>query len=222
MSIRVGVLLSGCGVFDGSEIHEAVSILVALDKQAAQAICLAPNLELQTIDHLTAKPEGSSRNVLRESARIARGKIRDLAEISADDLDALILPGGYGAAKNLCSFAQDGVNCRVHPQVERLLLEMHQAKKPMGFACIAPVIAARVFGSKKMQVRLTIGTDPSTAQAINSMGACHENAGPIDALVDESHRIVSTACYMNDVGPATVYQGAENLVKQVLRLASAK
>lgn len=220
MAERVGVLLSGCGVLDGSEIHEAVSILIALDRRGAQTICIAPDiLQAQTLNHRTKRPEATKRNVLVEAARIARGKIRDLAEVKADDLDALLLPGGFGAARNLCDFAEKGADCRVNPDVAGLLKSMHAARKPIGLACIAPVIAAKVFGEMGLSPKLTIGTDPGTAQAIERMNARHQSTGPTEVCVDEANRIATTPCYMNDVGPWVVYQGAENLVEQVLRLA---
>jgi enhancing lycopene biosynthesis protein 2 len=220
MAARVGVVLSGCGVNDGSEIHEAVSILVALDKRGANIICMAPNIpQTDVVNHVAKKPAQQSRNVLDESARIARGKIRDLATVKADELDALVLPGGFGAAKNLCDFASKGAAATVNDQVKRLLLEMHKAKKPMGFACIAPVIAARVFGEVGAKPKLTIGTDRGTADAITNMRAEHQNTGPTDVCVDEVNRIVTTACYMNDVGPWTVFQGADKMVDAVLRMA---
>jgi enhancing lycopene biosynthesis protein 2 len=220
MSVRVGILLSGCGVYDGSEIHEAVSILVALDRRGADTICIAPSIpQAEVINHLTKKATGEKRNVLEESARIARGKIRDLKKVSVDDLDALILPGGFGAAKNLCTFAKDGASCMVQPEVARLFKDLHAAKKPIGLACISPVIAARIFGEMKVHPKLTIGSDQATADAINAMGGQHHAVGPTDAHVDEENRLVSSPCYMNDVGPWIVFQGAERLVEQVLRLA---
>jgi enhancing lycopene biosynthesis protein 2 len=220
MALNVGVLLSGCGFLDGAEITETVSVLVALDRRGANTICMAPNVsQAETINHLTKKKVTQPRNVLEESARIARGKIRDLAEVSANDLDALMLPGGFGAAKNLSSFAFDGADARVDPEVKRLLVEMHQAKKPIGLACIAPVVAARVFGEMGLSPKLTIGTDAATADAIRKMGAEHHDVGPADIYVDQTHRLVSTPCYMNEVGPWIVFEGAERMVEEVLRLA---
>src|SRR2546430_2845880 len=145
MSAKVGVVLSGCGVIDGSEIQEAVSILIALDRRGAQMICMAPNTnQTEVTNHLTKKPDPHPRNILEESARIARRKIRDLATVKAADLDALVFPGGFGAAKNLSNFASAGANCTVHPEVQRLVSDMHAAKKPIGLACIAPVLAAKI------------------------------------------------------------------------------
>jgi len=142
-------MLSGCGVLDGSEIHEAVSILVSLDRRGAQVIYLAPEMrQAKVIDHITGKPvSGQRRDVLVESARIARGKIRDVASVHADDLDALVFPGGYGVTMNLSDYATHPQKPTVHTEVARLMREMHAARKPIGLACIAPVLAAAVFGT---------------------------------------------------------------------------
>jgi enhancing lycopene biosynthesis protein 2 len=217
MAIRVGVVLSGCGYLDGTEITEAVSILVALDRRGAQILCMAPDIpQTSVIDHRMGKPTNQTRNVLEESARIARGHIRDIASVRAEDLDALVFPGGFGAAKNLSNFATEGARASVNPHVARLLRDMHAAKKPIGLACIAPALAAAVLG--QFHPRLTIGTDRATAQTLGAMGAQHQDTGPTDICVDGEHRIVTTPCYMNDVGPWTVYQGAEAMVERVLRL----
>lgn len=215
MSRKIGVVLSGCGVFDGAEITEAVSILIAIDQLGAQAVCVAPNIEqAHTVDHLAGKPTSEKRNVLTESARIARGKIQDISKIHERDLDALVFPGGFGAAKNLSDFAFKGPECNVNEQVARLSREMHSARKPIGFACIAPVIAAKLF-----HANVTIGNDPSTADAITKMGGKHSQAGMTDIVIDETHRIVTTPCYMYDSTPAKVFEGARKMVEAVLKLA---
>ncbi len=221
MTARVGVILSGCGVKDGSEIHEAVSILIALDRRGAKIQCMAPNAsQSEVYNHFTNEKEAHSRNVLHESARIARGRIVDLAQVKEADLDALIFPGGFGAAKNLCNFAAQGAHCQVLADVRRLLLEMHRADKPIGLACIAPVIAAAVFGAQGLSPQLTIGADPQTVAAINAMGGVHHETGPADIYIDEKNRLVTTPCYMNDVGPWIVYQGADRMVEAVLKMAA--
>lgn len=219
MAVRAGVVLSGCGVFDGSEIHEAVSVLVALDRRGAQIICMAPDIQAEAVNHLSRKPAGR-RNVLEESARIARGSIRDIATVKADELDALLFPGGFGAAKNLSTFAGDGPACRVNADVERLVRDMVRAKKPIGLACIAPVLAARILGAMGLDPVVTIGTDPATAQAIVAMKARHQNTEPAGVCVDEANRVVTTPCYMTAPGPWAVFQGADRMVEEVLRLAA--
>jgi len=222
-TLNVGVVLSGCGVLDGSEIHEATSILLALDKCGAQAVCMAPDIpQSEVVNHAGGKAAAAPRRVLDESARIARGKIRDMANVQATDLDALLFPGGFGAVKNLSTFAKDGLSCQINEQVERLMLEMHQAGKPIGLTCIAPAIAARVFGSRTLSPTITIGDDADTAAAVEAMGARHQKTGPTDICVDPINHLVTTACYMNEVGPWTVYQGVQKMVEQVLRMATGR
>ncbi|MDI9384992.1 MAG: isoprenoid biosynthesis glyoxalase ElbB [Verrucomicrobiota bacterium] len=215
---RVGVILSGCGVYDGSEIQETVLILLALAKREAVAVCLAPNQsQMHVVNHLTGElASGETRNVLEESARIARGAVTDLKSAEAASLDALILPGGFGAAKNLCDFATKGAECVVLPEVERLMMEMRQANKPIGVACIAPVIAAKVFGA--LGPELTIGDDPETAAAMERMGARHTVCPASGYHVDAALKLVSTPAYMNATGINEAAQGIDGMVAAVLHL----
>jgi enhancing lycopene biosynthesis protein 2 len=217
--MRVGVILSGCGFKDGAEIHESVLTLLALDRAGAEAVCFAPDIDqAQVIDHLTDEAMAEKRNVLRESARIARGAITDVAEANADQLDALILPGGFGAALNLSDFAVKGPDATVDAGVARLVRAMHEAKKPIGAICIAPAVIARVLG-KDGQPTLTIGNDAGTAEALEACGAHHE-ACPVESfVVDSDQRIVSTPAYM--LGPTIkhVAEGIERCVNAVLEMA---
>ena len=215
---KVGVLLSGCGVFDGAEIHEAVLTLLALDQHKAQVVCCAPNIDFGEVDHLTQKPTGQKRNVLREAARIARGEIRDLATVKADELDALILPGGFGAAKNLSTFADQGAECSVNADVARLVGDCLARRKPVGAICIAPATLARIAAQRGIQAKLTVGNDPGTAQAITAMGCTHENRPVTEIAVDADHKIVTTPAYMLGPGPAAVWEGIGKLVEQILRM----
>lgn len=215
---KVGVLLSGCGVFDGAEIHEAVLTLLALDQRGATYVCCAPSAPLQVIDHVTKQPTGEQRNVLTEAARIARGEIRDVAQVRAAELDALILPGGFGAAKNLSDFAQRGCECTVHPEVERLVGDMLAARKPVGAICIAPATLARIAGRRGTKARVTIGNDAETAKAIVAMGCLHEDRPVTEITVDADHKVVSTPAYMLGPGPAAVFEGIRKLVDEVLRM----
>ncbi|MCL5269729.1 MAG: isoprenoid biosynthesis glyoxalase ElbB [bacterium] len=219
---RVGVCLSGCGVLDGSEIHEAVCVLLALDEAGAGIVCCAPDVpQADVTDHRTQNTvPGKVRNVLEESARIARGHIRDLAQVTASDLDALVFPGGFGAAKNLCTYAADGADCQVNPDVERLLGEMLATRKPVGAICIAPVLVARVLGRLGRQPRLTIGNDSAPAAALAAMGAKHVNCAVDGVVVDEALKIVTTPAYMLARGPAEANAGIRKLVGEVLRLAA--
>jgi enhancing lycopene biosynthesis protein 2 len=216
---RVGVVLSGCGFLDGAEIHEAVCTLLSLDRRGAKLVAMAPDVEqMHVVDHVKGAPaEGQKRRVLEEASRIVRGQIVDLAKVSAKDLDALVFPGGYGAAKNLCSFAVEGRSMRVVPAVERLAREVRQAGKPSGYICIAPVIAARLFGSEG--VRLTIGNDRDTAAAMESWGARHVDCKVEEIAVDERLKIVSTPAYMLGPWIAPVSTGIDKLVSAVLEMA---
>lgn len=219
---KIAVCLSGCGFLDGAEIHEAVLTLLAIDQAGAKAVCCAPDInQASVIDHLTKSPTAGTRNVLAESARIARGEIVNIRKVSADQIDALIFPGGFGAAKNLCSFAGDGPECNVNPDVERLTTEMLAAHKPIGAICIAPALLARIVGRKDLHPKLTIGTDAATAEAINKMGARHCDCPVTEMVVDERHKIVSTPAYMLGKGPAEVFEGIRKTVNEVLRLCVA-
>lgn len=216
---KVAVVLSGCGVFDGSEIHEACAALLALHRAGAQAVICGPSgPQMHVVDHLAGEPAaGESRDILRESARLARGEILPLTEVDVSDLDAVLLPGGFGAAKNLCTFAVDGQDCTVNPQVEAFLRETSSQGKPIGAMCIAPVILARVFGPD-LHPSVTIGNDPATAAKIEQMGAHHIDCTPTGTVVDEKNNIVTTPAYMlaGDIGE--VFDGAAALAEKLLGL----
>lgn len=218
---KVAIILSGCGVFDGSEIHETVSLLVHLSRAGAECHCFAPDApQAHVIDHLKQAPTGETRNILVESARIARGSIKPLAQLHAQGFDAVFFPGGFGAAKNLCDFAAAGHACTVTPEVERVLHAFHSAGKPIGMCCIAPVIAARVFGTAKggPGCSVTIGDDPATAQAIAQMGS-RNVATPVNrAHVDASNRLVTAPAYMYDAPVHEVFDGIGEMVRHTLAL----
>jgi enhancing lycopene biosynthesis protein 2 len=217
---KVGVVLSGCGFLDGSEIHEAVLTLYFLDRAGAEVRCFAPDApQRDVVDHRAKKPTGEKRNALVEAARIARGKIEDLAKARAQDLDAVILPGGYGAAKNLCDFAVNGANAVANDAVAKLLRDVHAAKKPIGAICIAPAVVAATFKGGATHPTLTIGSDAGTAAALESMGARHAACPVNDFRVDEANLIVSAPAYMYDARIAEVAAGIEKLVAKVLELA---
>jgi len=218
---KVGVILSGCGVFDGSEIHEAVITLLALDRAGAEIVMAAPDMELDTVDHYSGKTTGEKRKVLVESARIARGKIQPLSELGAGDLDAVIIPGGFGAAKNLCDFAVKGKDATAEPEVARILRDMHKAGKPIGALCIAPAILAAVFGEEKFSPKITIGTDKETGAALDAMGAEHVDCSVREIIVDEAQKMVTTPAYMLGQRISEVADGIEKAVAAVLRMAGS-
>jgi enhancing lycopene biosynthesis protein 2 len=217
--VKVGVVLSGCGYLDGAEIHEAVLTAYFLGLEGAEVLFCAPDVEQQDVmDHLTGKAmPGEKRNVLVEAARIARGAIRKVEDMDVSELDALALPGGFGAAKNLCDFAAQGPGCSVHPGVEQLVRDVHAAGLPIGAICIAPALIAKVLGSE--HPHLTIGNDAGTAKALEACGAKHEKQPVEGVTVDEEHRILSTPAYMLGPGVNDVAKGIAALCKRLVAMA---
>ncbi|QLA15684.1 isoprenoid biosynthesis glyoxalase ElbB [Desulfolutivibrio sulfoxidireducens] len=213
----IGVILAGCGNIDGAEIHESVLTLLYLAQAGAKTRIYAPDVSFEAVNFLTKKPMGERRGVLVEAARIARSNIKDVATAKGADLDALILPGGNGVAKNLCDFAARGAGGSAHPEVARLIREVHDAGRPVGAICIAPVVLALVLGAKKP--RLTIGNDMGTAQAIEKTGAVHVNCPVDDIVVDERLNLVTTPAYMLGPGIADVAKGIEKFVVEIVRRA---
>lgn len=217
MSKKVAVILSGCGVYDGAEIHESVITLLRLSQRGAQVECFAPNIpQHHVINHLTGEEMAESRNVLVESARIARGQVRDVRELKAADFDALLVPGGFGAAKNLSDFALKGASCAVQPDVLAAARDFAHAHKPVGLICIAPAMAARIYGAG---VQCTIGHDADTAAKLTDMGAEHVDCTVEDVVVDTQRKLVTTPAYMLARSPAEAASGINKLVDRVLELA---
>jgi enhancing lycopene biosynthesis protein 2 len=217
---RVGVVLSGCGVFDGAEIHESVLTLLELARAGAEVVCMAPNVDqMHVVNHLTGEETGESRNVLVESARIARGEIRDIAQVEAGELDALMFPGGFGAAKNLCDFAVKGADATVNTDVARLTTAMMAARKPVAAICIAPAMLAAICRDAGLKSRVTIGTDEATAGNVEAMGAEHLDC-PVDEFrVDEENRLITSPAYMLAGGIAEAARGIERTVEELMRMA---
>ncbi|MDX1735197.1 MAG: isoprenoid biosynthesis glyoxalase ElbB [Halioglobus sp.] len=215
---NVAVILSGCGVYDGAEINEAVLTLLSLEQQGASYQCFAPDIEqMHVINHLTGEPaEGETRNVLVEAARIARGNVKPLLDASAADYDALLVPGGFGAAKNLCNFAVAGADMAIHPDFLSLAQAFHEAGKPIGLICIAPVMAAAICGEG---TQCTIGNDADTASAIEAMGGTHLECPVSEARVDRERKMVTTPAYMLAGSVSEAYGGISDCVKEVLALA---
>ena len=217
---KVGVVLSGCGVNDGAEIHESVITMLFLDRAGAEMVLMAPNIDqLHVINHATGKEiEGESRNVLVESARIARGEIKDIVDVTSEDIDALIFPGGFGVAKNLCDYAMAGADCSVNPDVFRLVSEVHSAEKPIGVICISPAMMGKVMEKMGEKVSLTIGNDEQTANDLITMGAKHVTCPVQEIVVDKEKKVVSTPAYMLAGRISEAADGIEKLVKEVIDL----
>ena len=213
---KIGIVLSGCGVNDGSEIHEAVITMLELDKAGAEMIVIAPNIDqLHVINHATGEEMDDSRNVLIESARISRGNIEDIAGITSKDLDALIFPGGFGVAKNLSDYAMAGMECSINPDVLRLSREVHNDGKPIGVICIAPTIMAKILAG---ETELTIGFDEQTASDIDAMGAKHVLCPVDEIVVDKEKKVVSTPAYMEAKSIKEAASGIEKLVAEILKM----
>jgi enhancing lycopene biosynthesis protein 2 len=221
MAKRIGVVLSGCGVYDGSEIHEAVLTLLALDRSGAEIVCMAPNIDQkEVVNHLSGEAvAGERRNVLVESARIARGKIRDIKDVGIDELDGLAIPGGFGAAKNLSDFAATGLDCQVNRDVRRLIKGLVIKGKPVAALCIAPVLLARVLGDEGFSHTLTIGNDKETAQTLALMGSTHAECAVDKCVYDHHNKIITTPAYMLGTRISEVAVGIEAAVKKLLEVA---
>jgi len=217
---KIGVVLSGCGVYDGAEIHESVITLLAIDRAGAQAVCMAPNVDqMHVVNHLTGEESaGEKRNVLVEAARIARGEIKDISTVKADDIDALVFPGGFGAAKNLSSFAVKGENCDVHPEVVRLVKEFAAKQKPQAVLCIAPAMMAKIYEDAPKKPVLTIGNDKETSGKIEIMGSRHQDCAANDFVFDAENKIVSTPAYMLGQSISEVAEGIEKTINKLVQM----
>ena len=217
--MKVAVVLAGCGVFDGAEIHEAVMTLYAIDRTGSTYQIFAPNVKQHhVINHITGEAMNEARNVLTESARIARGKIKALTEYRVADFDALIFPGGFGVAKNLCTYAFDGPECHVDRVVEAAIRDTHKAGKPIGALCISPVLITRVLGN----VTVTIGNDPSTASDITAMGGRHEAKHHGEVSIDRKNRIVTAPAYMLNATITEIARDAEEVIKAIKEMVEEK
>jgi enhancing lycopene biosynthesis protein 2 len=212
---KIAVVLAGNGVYDGAEIHESTLTLLAIARKGAKYQCFAPDVEqAHVVNHLTGEEMNEKRNVLVEAARIARGDIKPLSEYKAEDFDAIIFPGGFGAAKNLCTFAFDGADCKVNPDVEVAVRSTVVAEKPVGALCITPVFIAKILGD----VKVTIGQDADTAKAIEKMGGVHENTTHAELVIDDKYKVITTPCYMLDATIDQIADGAEKVVDKILEM----
>lgn len=214
---KIAIVLAGCGNKDGTEITEAVSLIVSLSQKNAQMTFFAPNLEISPKNFLTNEPLSEKRNLMLESARISRSQIKDIKELKASDFDALVFPGGYGAALHLCNWAEAGSKCKVHPEVERVIKDFHKASSPIAAICIAPVLLAKVLGSEGLAI--TLGADSETAAEARKTGAIVEECPVTDYISDRNHKIITTPAYMyDDANPAQVFEGIQGLANELLEM----
>ncbi|HON20938.1 MAG: isoprenoid biosynthesis glyoxalase ElbB [Bacteroidales bacterium] len=211
---KFAVIISGCGNMDGAEIHETLMTLLAIEKKECEYELFAPDKEQHhVINHLTKKEMPEKRNMLVEAARIARGNIKDISAFSIKNFDAVVFPGGYGVAKNFFTYAFDGINAKVLPEIEKIIKDTHAAGKPIGALCISPVLIAKVLGD----VTVTIGHDKNTTDDIISMGANHINSAPTDVVSDRKNKIFTTPCYMLNARLVEIAEGVENLIETMLQ-----
>jgi enhancing lycopene biosynthesis protein 2 len=211
---KFAVVLSGSGVYDGTEIHEATLSMLAIMKQNGTYQCFAPDIpQHHVINHLTGDEMDETRNVLVESARIARGNVKPLSDFDGNDFDALIFPGGFGAAKNLSTVAFKGPDAEINPEVEKGVKQMLDLKKPIGALCISPAFIAKIIGNG---VTVTIGSDPGTADAIGTMGGRHINTKHGEIVIDKTHKVFTTPCYMLDANIVDIENGAMNVVEAMM------
>ncbi len=215
---KIGVVLAGCGVYDGSEVHEAVITLLAIERAGAEAVCMAPNVDqMHVINHLNGEEmKNEKRNVLIESSRIARGDIKDIAEVNPDEIDALFIPGGFGVAKNLSDFAVKGEGCAVRPEVVQLVKDFMDKQKPHAVACVAPAVMAKVYEGEKVSATLTIGNEKSFSEKIEKMGSRHQECVTQNIVVDREHKIISTPAYMTGKSISEVAEGIEKAVNELI------
>src|SRR5690606_17836125 len=212
---KIAVVLAGNGVYDGSEIHEATITLLTIARNGAQYQCFAPDIEqAHVINHLTGKEMSETRNVLVEAARIARGNIKPLSAYNAKEFDALVFPGGFGVAKNLCNYAFKGTNCTVNRDVEKAIRSTIIEEKPIGALCISPVLIAKVL----VDVEVTIGNERAASSAIETFGATHITKSHGEIVYDEKYKLVTTPCYMLDATIDQIADGVENVIKKILEI----
>lgn len=215
MKKKFALVIAGCGVYDGAEIHEVVMSMQAVLKHGGEYQLFAPDIKQHhVVNHLTGAEMPETRNVLVEAARIARGKIKPLSELHTAEFDALLLPGGFGVAKNLSNFAFTGADCRVNSELEKVVLSMVETKKPIGALCISPAIIAKILPG----ATVTIGNDSSTTQAIEKMGANHAATNHGEVIIDSNYKLATTPCYMLDANILQIAQGADNVVKALLEM----
>lgn len=214
MSKKVAVVLAGCGFMDGAEINEAVLTLLAIEQNDGEYQCFAPDIDqMHVVNHLTGEATDETRNVLIEAARIARGNIKAITEADVADFDALIVPGGFGAAKNLSDFAVAGSAMKVQPDFLALAQSFHKAGKPIGLICIAPAMSAAICGEG---AQCTIGNDADTAAAITQMGGVHLECPVQEARIDTANKLVTTPAYMLAGKVSEAHAGISDCVKSVL------
>jgi len=216
--MKIAVILSGCGVRDGSEIHESVLALLAIKQQNADYMCFAPNvMQKSTIDHLTGKESGEKRSVLSEAARIARGEIQPLEKLDPQAFNGVFLPGGYGVALNLSSYGDKNIECKVDPILKKIILQFHELKKPIGASCLAPIVLAKIFQGVA-SITMTMGTANGPAKELTALGMQSVLAKADEAVSDDANKVYTTAAYMEQTDIVQVYKGISQVIQKMVKL----
>jgi enhancing lycopene biosynthesis protein 2 len=228
MKQKIGLLLSGCGVYDGAEIHESVLSLLAIAEQGAEAVCIGvDHPQHHVVNHANGKETSEVRNMLVEAARIARGQIRDLSTVSVKDIDALVIPGGFGSAKNLTTWAVEGVNGSVLPQVKKFIQELNQAGKPIAALCVSPVVIAKALQGSNAKVEMTLGSDEEDSpydigqfsSGLNAVGMTAVMKKKDEIHVDTANKIVSAPCYMMETDLVTLKKNISDAIEALIQMA---
>lgn len=226
--MKYAVLLHGCGVYDGTEIHEAVCTLLAIAQAGHEYQCIAPDVaQYHVIDHTTGNEMKESRNVLVESARIARGDVKRVDEINVADYAGLVMPGGFGTAKNITTWAFNGPAGEIEPKTRKLILGFAEARKPIAALCMSPTTLAKAFEGTQFMAHLTVGStaEPSPydigaiSEGMESIGAVAEMKTVREIAVDEELKIITAPCYMMEANIVEVYENTRQAIAELIRLS---
>lgn len=224
---KIGVLLSGNGVYDGSEIHEAVLSLLAIEEAGAEWVCLAPNYnQHHVVNHTNGQEMPETRNILVEAARIARGNIKDIETLDINEIDGLVMPGGFGAAKNFSKWAFQGAAGDINPIIKEFINKVMKAGKPIATLCVSPVVVAKALEGSGKHPKLTLGTDKDPSPydikadsvGLAAMGAQPEMKSITEILVDEENKLISAPCYMMEVGVKEVRANVKMAVEKMMEM----
>ena len=211
---KTAIILSGCGQVDGSETHETILTILALEQHNLDWEGLAPSgLQTEVYDHYTNTKENiSPSSMITEAARLVRGNITIINAVNASDYAAVIIPGGAGVIKNLSNYSTAGINFTIHPELLAFMATIVRLQIPAGFICIAPILIPKLYGNKP---KLTIGSNVELAAKIVQIGGEHCDCLANDIVIDHAQKIVSTPANMVAKNIVEVYHGIYKLVTQI-------
>jgi len=203
--MKIGVLLSGAGVYDGAEIQEAVLTLLEIERMGYEPVCIGINAQQHhVINHLNGQEQVQARNMLEEAARIARGQITEISSVVPAELDALVIPGGFGSAKNFSTWAFDGPEASIRSDVKLLLVNMYNVGKPIVALCVSPVLLALALEGIHPAPTLTIGSTQEASpyqisafqEGLQAKGIRTTDCSINEICIDATNRIITAPCYM--------------------------